>query len=229
MFTLKKQQEIHFSHFVLQSAMHAARGCLPLIQLMSAHRVEICWVLYRAYFTNTLYILPSAYIAICTPWLSHPHILHTPSSLKICICAACVDEIRKHAHIACTSFWQFFGIAFKMMLHRKQNCSLVYLWFPFFNCLLVILVIVFQKPSFSRKLLFTRSAIVKSTPISVRGICVVSQRCRICVSLRANVAFEFPLFEMKCSNMSLHLNRKLETFFAECANHILSIVARMFA
>ena len=81
MFTLRKktqQQEIHFSHFILQLAMHAARGCLPLIQLMSAHRVEICRVLYRAYFTNTLYILPSAYIAICTPWLSHPHILHIP-------------------------------------------------------------------------------------------------------------------------------------------------------
>ena len=107
MFTLKKktqQQEIHFSHFVLQSAMHATRGCLPLIQLMSAHRVEICRVLYRAYFTNTLFILPSAYIAICTPWLSHPHILHTPSTFKICIYAACVDEIRKYAHISCTSF-----------------------------------------------------------------------------------------------------------------------------
>ena len=114
MFTLKKQQEIHFSHFVLQSAMHAARGCLPLIQLMSAHRVEICRVLYRAYFTNTLYILPSAYIAICTPWLSHPHILHTPSTLKICIYAACVDEIRKHAHMHIAQvFWHFLALQSK--------------------------------------------------------------------------------------------------------------------
>ena len=156
MFTLRKktqQQEIHFSHFILQLAMPAARGCLPLIQLMSAHRVEICWVLYRAYFTNTLYILPSAYIAICTPWLSHPHILHTPSTLKICIYAASVDEIRKHARI--TNFLTLFGIAVKIMLHRTQNCSLIFLWFLFFNCILVIPAIVFQKPSFSRKLLFT--------------------------------------------------------------------------
>ena len=122
MFTLRKktqQQEIHFSHFILQLAMHAARGCHPL-QLMSAHRVEICRVLYRAYFTNTLYILPSAYIAICTPWLSHPHILHTPSTLKICIYAASVDEIRKYAQIVCTSFLTLFGIAVKIMLHRAQ-------------------------------------------------------------------------------------------------------------
>ena len=115
------------------------------------------------------------------------------------------------------------------MLYRTRKCSLVCLWFPFFNCFLVIFVIVFQKPSFSRKLLFTLDAIVKSTAIPMRSIYVVSQRCWICVSLRANLAFEFPLFEMKCSYMSLHFKRKLEAFFAECANHLFSIVAGMFA
>ena len=207
--------------------MHAARGCLPLIQLMSAHRVEICRVLYRAYFTNTLYILPSAYIAICTPWLSHPHILHTPSTLKICIYAACVDEIRKHARI--TSFWHFLALKVKIMSHRTQNCLRVYLWFLFFNCILVVFVIVFQKPSFSRKLLFTLGAIVKSTPIPMRSIYVVSQRCWICVSLWANLAFEFPLFKMKCSYMPLHCNSELETCFTVRANHLFSVIAEMFA
>ena len=76
-------------------------------------------------------------------------------------------------------------------------------------------VFVFQKPSFSRILLFTLDAIVKSTAIPMRSIYVVSQRCRICVSLRANLAFEFPFFEMKCSNMPL---QKLETFSTERAN-----------
>ena len=126
-------------------------------------------------------------------------ITHTLYAQNLHICYMCWlnQETCTHARVYDT----FFGIAVKIMLYRTRKCSLVCLWFPFFNCFLVIFVIVFQKPSFSRKLLFTLDAIVKSTAIPMRSIYVVSQRCRICVSLRANLAFENPLFEMKCSNM----------------------------
>ena len=134
MFTLKKQQEIHFSHFVLQSAMHAARGSLPLIQLMSAHRVEICWVLYRAYFTNTLYILPSAYIAICTPWLSHAYITHTLYAQNLHICCMCwwnQKTCTHRMHKFSDTFRQLYYIRHKIA-HLSTSgflSSIVSLWY----------------------------------------------------------------------------------------------------
>ena len=154
-------------------------------------------------------------------------ITHTLYAQNLHICYMCWlnQETCTHARVYDT----FFGIAVKIMLYRTRKCSLVCLWFPFFNCFLVIFVIVFQKPSFSRKLLFTLDAIVKSTAIPMRIIYVVSQRCWICVSLRANLAFEFPLFKMKCSYMPLHCNSELETCFTVRANHLFSVIAEMFA